>query len=198
MQRDDPFLLQSYLEFGNTRQPDVAPSGKARLWYDQANSLLKISVSGGAYGEVPNLLSGLLQHGSLLNATLSGPKVVTYQETILFSQFTDGGSTSGTYSLLTSVPAGARYLNTLFTAIVGFTGDTSAAAILGDGTDTDRYNTGTPSFFTTAAAGVDAGAPSGTAWHTAAKTPVLTVTSGSDWGLVAAGSVTVTMFWLAA
>lgn len=203
----DPLLIQTYLEFGATRTPDVAPSGKARLWWDQANSLWKLSVSGGAYAEVPSLVSGGLSAsdlttavaaGAISNSLLGAPKLVTYQETVGYAAFTDGGGASGTFSLSTSIPAGARFLNTLVTAITGFAGDTSAVLIVGDGTDTDRYNTGTPSVFATAAAGVDMGAPSGTAWHTAAKTPILTVTSATDWGAVNAGALTVTLFWLQA
>src|SRR5215207_3795140 len=98
-------------------------------------------------------------------------------QTVVYTQFTDGGSTSGTFTLTDgTIPAGAVVLRSTVTAVTGFTGDTTATLIIGDGTDTDRYNTGTPSVFTTADA-VDAGAVSGTAFHAAAKTPVLTVTS---------------------
>ena len=79
--------------------------------------------------------------------------------------------------------------------MTGFAGDTSAALIVGDGTDTDRYMTSTLNVFGDVAA-IDGGAVSGTAIHTAAKTPVLTITSGSDWGLVSAGALTVKIFYL--
>jgi hypothetical protein len=147
-------------------------------------------------GNATNLqIPGTNLAGSITNAQQGVPKLVVYQETVLFSQFTDGGGAAGTFDLSHSIPAGAVYARSTVHAITGFTGDTSATMTLGDGTDVDRYNTGTPSLFTTAAAGVDLGAPSGTLWHTAAKTPVLTVTSGSDWGLVVAGAVTVTLFY---
>lgn len=129
------------------------------------------------------------------NANIAVPKLVIYQETVTRAQFTDGGSTAGTYSLAHTIPAGARFAFALVHGITGFIGDTSAVIIIGDGTDTDRYNTGTPSVFTTAAAGVDMGAPSGTAWHTAAKTPILTVTSGADFTNVSAGALTVTLYY---
>lgn len=121
--------------------------------------------------------------------------VVRYQQVCGFAAFTDGGGAAGTLALGVSIPAGVVYERTLFTTLTGFTGNTSATATLGDGSDVDRYNTGTPDFFTTAAAGVDAGVPSGVLFHSAAKTPTLTVTANSDWGLVVAGSVLVTMFW---
>lgn len=115
-------------------------------------------------------------------------------ERVALASFTDGGSTSGTYNLKTQVPAGAWVHRTILQNVTGFTGDTSAVLIVGDGTDTDRYNTGTPSVFTTATA-IDMGAPSGTQIHTAAKTVTLTITSGSDWGAVTAGALTIKIFY---
>lgn len=118
-------------------------------------------------------------------------------QTVLFSEFTDGGGASGTFVLTAgSIPAGATVLYSAVTAITGFTGDTSAVIIIGDGTDADRYNTGTPSVFTTAANGIAVGAPSGVVYHAAAKSVTLTVTSATDFGAVAAGSVTVSLYYL--
>lgn len=122
-------------------------------------------------------------------------QLVSHQQTVLFSQFTDGGSTVGTLDLATVIPAGAVFARSLITGITGFTGDTSATLTIGDGTDVDRYNTGTPSLFTTASAGVDLGAPSGTLFHSAVKTPKLTVTSATDFTAVVAGQATITLFW---
>lgn len=136
-----------------------------------------------------------LATSAVTNVKQAVPKIVVYQETVTRAQFTDGGSTAGTYSLATSIPAGAVFLRSSIHGITGFTGDTSAAITIGDGSDVDRYNTGTPSVFTTAAEGVDVGAPSGTAFHSAAKTPVLTVTSNADFTNVAAGALTVTLFY---
>lgn len=119
------------------------------------------------------------------------------EETVARSQFTDGGATAGTYTLKKgSIPAGATVLYAAVTKIVGFTGDTSAVIVIGDGTDVDRYNTGTPSVFTTAADGISVGAPSGVVYHAAAKSVVLTVTSAADFTSVTAGSVTVEIYYL--
>jgi hypothetical protein len=115
-------------------------------------------------------------------------------ETVARSAFTDGGSTSGTYALKTQVPAGAFVDRCFLVDVTGFTGDTSATIIVGDGSDTDRYNTGTPSVFSTVAA-LDLGAVSGTAIHTAAKTVTITITSGSDFTLVTAGSLTIRLYY---
>jgi len=139
----------------------------------------------------------ILPEGALDNPDFGLPKLVAYQETVSFDDFTDGGSTSGTLALGTTIPKGAVFLNSLIDNVVGFIGDTSAVITIGDGTDVDRYNTGTPSVFATADA-VSAGAASGTAFHSAAKTPTLTVTSASDFTSISAGSATITLFYLLA
>lgn len=117
-------------------------------------------------------------------------------ETVLYSDFTDGGGAAGTFTSALELPLGAVVTRTIVDNVVGFTGNTSAALTVGDGTDADRYNTGTPSVFTTIAA-LDVGAVSGTAYHAAAKVPVLTVTANSDWGLVTAGKLTYRIFYYA-
>lgn len=123
----------------------------------------------------------------------------SYQQTITLAQFTDGGGAAGTKALNVTIPAGAVYLQTIATALTGFAGDTTATMIVGvTGGDTDRYSTGTPSCFTTAAQGLDLGVPSGTKWHTADAVPTCLITAGSDWGLVTAGAVTLTLIWLEA
>jgi hypothetical protein len=116
-------------------------------------------------------------------------------ERVLFSQFTDGGAAIGTYDLKTQIPVGAWGLRCFLQNVTGFTGDTSATIQVGDGTDVDRYTTGTPSVFTTAAA-IDLGALSGTAIHIAAVTVKLTVTSAADFTAVTAGALTIKIFYL--
>jgi hypothetical protein len=123
--------------------------------------------------------------------------VQSIQETVLFSQFTDGGSTAGTYQMAGTVPAGAILLGSKALVNAGFAGDTSATLTIGDGSDVDRYNTGTPSVFATAATGVETGIPSGSKLVTTANRPTLTVTSGADFTSVNAGSLTLTIYYLA-
>ena len=124
------------------------------------------------------------------------PGMHVLSERVLFSEFTDGGAASGTRALTKTIPAGAWVLRSKLINVTGFTGNTSAVITIGDGTDVDRYNTGTPSVFTTAAA-LDMGAPSGTQIHTAAATVTLTVTGGSDFTAINAGAATVEiLYWL--
>jgi len=136
--------------------------------------------------------------GALLNTDLAVPRLTVYQETCPVASFTDNGDATGQLDLSTTIPAGAVVAQATVHAITGFAGDTTATATIGDGTDVDRYNTGTPSVFTTATQGVDMGAVSGTAWHTANATPRVTVTGASDFGLIATegnGTMVVTIFY---
>lgn len=125
------------------------------------------------------------------------PSLDFIEQTVDYDDFTDGGSTVGTLVMTDSVPAGAILLGSKVTVAAGFAGDTSAALTIGDGSDVDRYNTGTPSVFATAASGIQTGAPSGNKLLTSANAPTLTVTSGSDFTSVSAGTMTVRIYYIA-
>lgn len=94
---------------------------------------------------------------------------------------TDGGAAVGTRVLPSvSIPAGATFEAAWLRNVVGFAGDSSCTLTVGDGSDADRYMTGTPSVFTTVAV-ASLGVPSGTTPHTAAATSItLTFTSATD------------------
>lgn len=120
-------------------------------------------------------------------------------ETALVTDFTDGGGTSGTFQLVGSLPVGAVLLGSKVIVNAGFAGDTSAALIIGDGSDTDRYNTSTIDVFSTAASGVQSGVPSGNKLITTANRPTLTITTAADFTACktnAAGSVTVSLYFI--
>lgn len=124
------------------------------------------------------------------------PALGVLTETVARSQFTDGGSTAGTYTMTGKVPKGAVLLGSKVVVNAGFAGNTSAALTIGDGSDVDRYMTGTPSVFATAANGIETGVPSGSKLLTADNSPVLTVTGGSDFTNITAGSLTVSIFYI--
>ncbi len=126
-------------------------------------------------------------------SALAGQHVL--QQYVTYSQFTDGLGTSGTLALTETIPAGAWVQQVVLQNLTGFTGDTTATIQIGDGTTVDRYSTGTPSVFTTAVA-LDPGVPSGVKIHVLAKTVTITITSGSDWGLVTAGNFTIQIHYL--
>ena len=141
-------------------------------------------------------VSGTVTASAVAGVTTFGP-LVKLTETVAFGAFTDNTDATGTYAFTVgTIPVGATVLYSAITAITGFSGDTSAAITIGDGTDVDRYNTGTPSVFTTAAAGIAVGAPSGVVYHAAAKTPTLIVTGNADFTSISAGSVTVELYYL--
>lgn len=117
------------------------------------------------------------------------------EEHVTVGQFTDGGGASGTYQMRDAIPVGAHVLASIVTNVAAFTGNTSAALIIGDGTDADRYNTGTPSVFAAAAA-VSMGVPSGTQGHVAAIRPTLTVTSADDFTAVTAGALDIRIVYV--
>ena len=138
-----------------------------------------------------------IQSEAVTNAKMAAPKMGVVQEVVLASALADGTGAAGTHTFTNLLPAGAVVTQTTISAVTGFAGDTSAVVIIGDGSDTDRYNTGTPNLFATAAH-ISAGAVSGTAYDLAAIAPVVTVTSATDIGLVitdASGSATITIFY---
>ena len=112
-------------------------------------------------------------------------------QTVSYDDFTDGTGASGTLVLDDGIPVGATVKRSFLQALTGFTGNVACTLTIGDGTDPDRYMTGTPSIFTTAAGETDLGAVSGTAYHTAAKSVTLTAAANSDWTAVTAGTMTV-------
>ncbi len=120
-------------------------------------------------------------------------------ETVGVAQFTDGGSAVGTYQMAGSLPVGAIVLGTKVLVPGAFAGNTSAALTIGDGSDVDRYNTGTIDLFTAAAAGVQSGVPSGLQLVVTENRPTLTVTGNSDFTLIvtdAGGSVSVSIYYM--
>jgi hypothetical protein len=144
-----------------------------------------------------NKLDGVTATTTEINTLAGGTAVGKATKTIAYADFTDGGAAVGTYDIATGiVPAGAFFLWAIITAATGFTGDTTAVLTIGDGTDVDRYNTGTIDVFSDLTTGVGVGDPSGTRYHATAKTPRVTVTKGTDWGAGTTGSVTVELYWL--
>jgi len=117
------------------------------------------------------------------------------EATVAFGDFT-GATTTGTYELSEDIPIGAVvYMAVLQPALVGFAGDTSAVITVGDGTDVDRYNTGTPDVFSDVAGGIGLGVPAGTQYHAAAKTPTIIITTAAAWSSVTAGSLTIAIYY---
>ncbi len=126
---------------------------------------------------------GLLRYRKVADLKVTGDWAIvggSLSERISVDDFTDGSSTTGTLVLGFTIPAGATVTRCIIRDIVGFAGNSSAVATVGDGSDPDRYMTGTPSVFATAAH-LAVGQPSGVMFHAAAiSTVTVTVTTGSD------------------
>jgi hypothetical protein len=110
-----------------------------------------------------------------------------------YSEFTDGGGATGTLVLNATIPAGAYFERSRLFNNAAAEGESTLTIQIGDGTDVDRYTTGTPSV-AAAAAALDLGAPSGTAAHAAAiSTVTVTLTEDDDFTDITAWSATVVM-----
>ena len=128
-------------------------------------------------------------------STVSVPEFIRdleiYQESgIVYTDFTDGGAAAGTYTCRFELPVNFFIERCILTDVTGFANDTTAVITVGDGSDVDRLNTGTPSVLTTATI-IDLGVPSGTRGVSTAFKPVLTVTGASDFTSINAGALTV-------
>lgn len=134
---------------------------------------------------------------STKNPTTRVVDLTYYEESgILFSQFTDGSGAAGTYQVQFELPVGFFVERSQLLDVTGFTGDTTAAITIGDGSDVDRYNTGTPSVLTTISR-LDLGVASGTRFIATANRPTITVTGGADWGSIEAGALTLRVYgWM--
>jgi hypothetical protein len=108
--------------------------------------------------------------------------------------FDDPNWAGSALALNGTIPVGAAVEKCFVRNVVAFAGATSPTITVGDGTDADRYNTGTPSVGADAAV-LPVGMPSGTVEHTAAVTPVVTI---ADVGNATAGEATVTLTYIGA
>ena len=80
-------------------------------------------------------VSTVAESGTAAGVDIGG--IVKLSKTLAFGDFTDGGSTAGTFTFGESIPAGAVFLRAVATTVTGFAGDTSATITIGDGTDVD-------------------------------------------------------------
>jgi hypothetical protein len=116
--------------------------------------------------------------------------------TVEGDDFLDGGGAFGSFTSDITIPVGATVLKSVVQSVTAFSGDTTAVVAIGDGTDVDRYMTGTPSVFATAASGVVIGEVSGLPYHDEAKSVVVRITGGSDFTAIANGRLTVGIYYI--
>jgi hypothetical protein len=140
-----------------------------------------------------SLRAGLMV-GRVARYVSSGKAVVLFDtdsdlcclsETVAKSGFTDGGSTSGYVDLATQIPAGSLILGCEYNVVGAASGDTSAVIQVGKSGSTAIFTADTAqSVFAAGLKG--SAAPVATQYVGAAVTPRVTITSGSDFGLISA------------
>ena len=106
------------------------------------------------------------------------------REDIATADWTDGGAAAGTYTLPQTIPDKSWVERTVLYNLVctdsAGADVTTVTITVGDGSDVDKFNTGTPSIAPAASADVvDLGVPSAPAVN-AASSVVLTVTEADD------------------
>jgi hypothetical protein len=130
------------------------------------------------------------------SSRLIPPRIAFVQQKVDLADFTDNTDATGYVDLSTQLLAGAIPLG--FKAVVhtAFIGNVSAAIQVGVSGDLDRFSSvADQSVFT--AGTVGAGAPADAADGIgAAQTVRVTVTGGTDFTAITAGSMTVTVYYI--
>jgi hypothetical protein len=140
---------------------------------------------------------GTTNFGGLAVPGYAFPKVIS--GTLPYTAFGTTSATVGTAPFPGTIPAGATFYRSSITNLTGFAGTPNATAVLqiGDDTTANRYM-GTISVYGTAltnANGIAAGTPATTVYHTEAKQPIATLTMGSAFGSVNAGSFVANLYY---
>ena len=130
----------------------------------------------------------------------TGMGIRKVSQIVNFGDLTDGAGTDGTLNLNKKIPAGSFVIGSKVTVKTGFAGDTTAVLSVGTAGDANEYSGNTThnilaavrnsvkSAFITADAGLVA--------ESADISVLLTVTGGSDFGLITAGKMLVEVFYL--
>ena len=119
-------------------------------------------------------------------------------QSLAYGDFTDNGNTTGYLDFTTGqLPAGAIVLGWKAVTTTGFTGDTTAVAMVGISGDTDAYSASTTgSVLAAGTIGSAALAATAATPIATASTPRVTVTGGADFGEISAGVMTVDIYYL--
>lgn len=121
-------------------------------------------------------------------------KSITSQE-LAIGDFTDNTNTTGYIDITTKLPALAVPVAWKAVVSAGFTGDTTAVMQVGVSGDLDKFS-GVTTNSCLAAGTVGAMALNNVALSSAEQTVRVTVTGASDFGLITAGSMVVTLYYL--
>jgi hypothetical protein len=118
-------------------------------------------------------------------------------QALKIADFTDNGDNTGYIDFDTDLPAGAIPLGWQAKVTEGFSGDTTAVLQVGKDGDVDKYSANTAqSCLAAGTVGSLALAADAMTGFATAQTPRVTVTGGTDFGGIAAGEMTVEMFYI--
>lgn len=113
--------------------------------------------------------------------------------TLNASDFTDGGTTTGTYTWTSALPAGCFYIGCMADVTSALDDDTSAALVVGKTSGEDEFSDGTSvSLASVAKVGEEAEAP--LEYLASATTVYLQITTATDFTLVYAGDGKFTLY----
>ena len=135
--------------------------------------------------------------------TTEGIGLRSIHQIISYSDFTDGGSTAGTYNMLKQIPAGSIVIASKVNVLEAFDGGSNSTFTLdiGNSGDPDAYSYTTHNLATAANnllehADISAGGTvAGNVLVTSATTVLLTGTVDSDWTTLDAGKIEVWVFY---
>lgn len=115
---------------------------------------------------------------------------------LALADFTDNTNATGYADFDNPLPAGALVLGWKAVVHTGFTGDTTTVLQVGVSGDLDDFTADTAQSCLAAATVGSAAQANDAAYVNTAVTPRVTVTGSSDFGLIAAGAMTVTIFYI--
>lgn len=158
-----------------------------------------IPATGGIYDErFDHVEDGLSTAADDIDALEAGTGVLqALSEAFVIGDFTDNTDATGYVDMATTIPAGSMILGWKAVTATGFTGDTTAVIQVGIAGDLDRFSADTSgSVLAAGTVGSLAIAADALKGLSAVVTPRITVTGASDFGLIAAGATTVSVYYL--
>lgn len=121
-------------------------------------------------------------------------------QVVKYSDLVDGGGAAATLNLAKQIPAGSFVIGSKVTVSEGFTGDTTCTLAVGTAGDSNEYSGNSTHNILAAARNLVAAAfitaDAGLIAEGSDISVLLTATSGSDWGDVAAGKLLVEVYYL--
>lgn len=116
-------------------------------------------------------------------------------QSLAFGDFTDNGDATGYIDITTQIPASAIVMGWEAVVSTGFTGDTTAVVQVGVAGDLDAFSADVAQSVL-AAATVGSASLAAESYLAAATTARVTVTGAGDFGLISAGVMVVTIFYV--